>query len=54
MSDEIRELKVDELENVAGGGGGSSGESGNPDTSGGPLSSKALKSIIWGSYGGKN
>ena len=55
MVDTIRELKVDELENVAGGGGGNSGGSGNSDASDGPLSSKELKSIIWGgSHGGKN
>jgi hypothetical protein len=54
MIDAMRELKVDELENVAGSGGGSSGDSGGCDTSG-PLSSKELKSIVWGgSHDGKN
>jgi hypothetical protein len=49
MSDTIRELKVDELENVVGGGGASSG---NSNTSDWPGSSKSLKSIVWGDHHG--
>jgi hypothetical protein len=46
MTDTIRELKVDEVENVVGGGGSNSAT--GSDSIDSVLTSKTLKSIVWG------